>query len=430
MQTNIPTTKLKRGMVVGKAALKVGASKSKHLVKRAFMSNVKDNNEEMAKIIMSALGELKGVSVKIAQQVALGMPFLPDDFLNELSKSFHQIPPINKALIRKIIKTELGDIVFDHLEMMPFAAASLGQVHLASYDDAKLAVKVQYPGIKQSIKSDMSILNFGLKRFAGGKDVSHIMGEIEDRLYEEVDYKLEAKNTEFFYKNLNMKNIIIPKIHHQFSSYKVLTSSLIDGLTLKDFIATNPTQKQKDNYAQLIFDSFFESLYRLKAVHADPNPGNFLFMDDGKLGIIDFGCVKSIDDKFLHSYNNLHLSLIHGAVDADIVEQYHKLGMIDRNDPRIMLSFYHESIKPLDRLYIEPFTTDVYDFGKNNNFSKRGFDLIFEIQKKQPYSVHHFNQEFMFLDRALLGYYAIFEKLEAKIETKNAKKIMEDFKNV
>ncbi len=385
MQTNIPTSKLSRSKVIGKAVMKLGASKSRHLVKRAFMRNKqelkKDNNEDLAKIIMDALGELKGVSIKIAQQVALGMPFLPDEFLDEMSKSFHQVPPINKALIRKIIKTELGDIVFDKLEMIPFAAASLGQVHLASYENNKLAVKVQYPGIKQSIKSDMSIIHFGLKRFASGKDVSHIIKEIEDRLYEEVDYELEAENTEFFYQNLNIKNIIIPKIYKQFSSSKILTSSFLDGLSLKEFLATNPTQEKRDHYAQVIFDSFFESLYNLKIAHADPNPGNFIFMDDNNLGMIDFGCVKSVDDDFLHSYNNLHLSLIHGEVDEEIVKQYHQLGMIEKNNPMIMLSFYQDVIKPLDRLYIEPFTSDIYNFGKNNNFSKRGFDMIFEIQR-------------------------------------------------
>jgi predicted unusual protein kinase regulating ubiquinone biosynthesis (AarF/ABC1/UbiB family) len=345
-----------------------------------------------------------------------------------MSKSFHQIPPINRALIRKVIKTELS-YEFDTLDMTPFAAASLGQVHLGTYKDEKLAVKVQYPGIKQSIKSDMSILNFGLKRFAKGKDVSHIMREVEDRLYEEIDYNLEAENTKFFRDNLDMKDVVIPKIYEQFSTKKVLTSSLLKGIDLKTFLATNPTQKQKDNYAQLIFDSFFKSLYTLYSVHADPNPGNFLFLDDGKLGIIDFGCVKSVDKEFLHSYNNIHLSLIHKKVDMEMVEEYYKLGMIDKADPKVMLAFYQDVIKPLDRLYIEPFIEGIYDFGRNNNFSKRGFDMILEIQKTQPYSVHQVNQEFIFLDRALLGYYAIFEKLEAKIDTREVKKMMESFQN-
>ena len=439
METNIPTSKLSRGKVLGKALIKVTATASKNRIKRAFLKNdekeqnKKNGNEDIAKIIMDALGELKGVSVKIAQQIGLGMPFLPQEYLDEISKSFNSIPPINKALMRKIIKTELGSDakeLFDSFEMTPFAAASLGQVHLAVLDKKELALKVQYPGIKKSIESDMSILHFGLRRFAKGQNVDHIITEIEQRLYEEVDYELEAKNTDFFRENLAIEGIVIPDIYHQFSTQRVLCSSKLDGTSLEIFLQTSPCQKQKDHYAQLIFDSFFQSLYNLKKVHADPNPGNFLFLKDDKLGMIDFGCVKSVDNDFLHSYNNLHLSLMQGATDIDIVRQYVALDMIDEADEKSMLSFYQEVIKPLDRLYIEPFTKDIYDFSKNNNFSKRGFDMIFEIQKKQIHSVHKLNQEFIFLDRALLGYYAIFEKLGAKIDTGFAKKIMLDYQKL
>lgn len=437
MDNILPTTKLSRGKVLGKALIKITATASKNRLKRTFFKNnekeklVKDNHKDIAKIIMDALGELKGVSVKIAQQIGLGMGFLPQEYLDEITKSFNDIPPINKALIRKIIKTELGSDareLFDSFDMSPFAAASLGQVHLALLDKTELALKVQYPGIKKSIESDMTVLHFGLKRFAKGQNIDHIIGEIQERLYEEVDYELEAKNTDFFRENLGMEDIVIPDIYYKFSTDKVLCSLKLNGVDLERFLELSPSQKQKDNYAQLIFDSFFRSLYTLKKVHADPNPGNFLFLEDDKLGMIDFGCVKSVDDDFLHSYNNLHLSLMQGAVDIDIVGQYVALGMIDKSDEKSMLSFYQEIIKPLDRLYIEPFVNGVYDFKKHGDFSKRGFDMIFEIQKKQVHSVHKLNQEFIFLDRALLGYYAIFEKLGAKIDTSGAKAIMMEYK--
>jgi len=125
MYNQIPTTKLARGKVVGKAILKIGATTTKGAVKRAFMS--KDKREaskskthaQIAKVIIDSLGELKGISVKIAQHIALGMPFLPQEYLDEIGKSFSNIPPINRALIRKIIKQELGDYpqkVFEKFE--------------------------------------------------------------------------------------------------------------------------------------------------------------------------------------------------------------------------------------------------------------------------------------------------------------------------
>ncbi len=425
MDNALPTGKLSRGKVVGKALLKIGAKKTKRFVTNGDKTQ---NHEEIADIIFDALGELKGVSVKIAQQVALGMPFLPPEYLEKISKSFNAIPSINKALVRKIIKTELGHYpqdTFESFEMTAFAAASLGQVHLATKDGEQLAVKVQYPGIKKSIESDMSLIHFGMKRFAKGQNVDHIVGEIEARLYEEVDYLLEAKNCDFFRENIDNKNIVIPKVYPALSTEKVLTTSFLEGLNFDSYMANNPTQEEINNYAQLIFDTFFYALYTLKHIHADPNPGNFLFLENGKLGLIDFGCVKRVEDEFLTQYNQLHLNLLEENDDQSIIQQYVTLGMIEEENEEEMLTFYTEIIKPLDTLYKEPLVGDSYDFKANNDFSKRGFEMIFEVQQKQFHSVHKLNEQFLFINRTLLGYYALFEKMGARIETGYVKDLMQ-----
>ena len=428
MDNALPTGKLSRGKVVGKALLKIGAKKSKRFLTGGDKTQ---NHEEIADIIFDALGELKGVSVKIAQQVALGMPFLPPAYLEKISKSFNAIPTINKALVRKIIKTELSAYpqdVFDSFNMEAFAAASLGQVHLSTKNNTQLAVKVQYPGIKKSIESDMSLIHFGLKRFAKGQNVDHIINEIEERLYEEVDYELEAENCTFFRENMDNENILIPKVYPELSSGKVLTTSFLEGLDLETYLLANPSQKSRDAYAQLIFDSFFHALYTLKRIHADPNPGNFLFMKKGRLGLIDFGCVKRVEDDFLAQYNQLHLNLLKVDDDMSIVKQYVTLGMIEEQSEEEMLKFYTQVIKPLDTLYKEPLVGDSYDFKENNDFSKRGFEMIFEVQQKQFNSVHKLNEQFLFINRTLLGYYALFEKMGAKIETGYVKDLMKGYK--
>ncbi len=427
MDKTLPTGKLSRGKVVGKALLKIGANKSKRFLTNGDKT---ESHEAVADIIFDALGELKGVSVKIAQQVALGMPFLPPAYLEKISKSFNAIPSINKALVRKIIKTELGDYpqaLFDSFSMEAFAAASLGQVHLATKENETLAVKVQYPGIKKSIESDMSLIHFGLKRFAKGQNVDHIVTEIEERLYEEVDYLQEAKNATFFKAHLENEKIVIPKVYPELSSQKVLATSFLEGLDFESYLDSSPVQEEKDAYAQLIFDNFFLSLYQLKRIHADPNPGNFLFLDEEKLGLIDFGCVKKIDGDFLQSYTALHLDLLAGVEDKVLVEHYYQLGMIEKDTPEMMLHFYQEVIRPLDRLYIEPLSEKSYDFKVHNDFSKRSFEAIFEVQKKQYHSVHQMNEEYLFLNRTLLGYYALFEKMEVRIETRFFVEMMREF---
>jgi len=433
VQNKIPTTKIARGKVVGKAMLKIGVTHSKGVVKRAFMSKDKrkksqsQTHAEIAKVIIDSLGTLKGVSVKIAQQVALGLPFLPQEYLDEISKSFNSIPPINRALIRKIIKQELGDYpqkVFDSFEGEAFGSASLGQVHLATKDDKKLAVKVQYPGIASSIDSDLSVLRFALTRFAKGGNIDHLMGEIEARLKEEVDYINEAENTEYFYHNLQNEYIVIPQIDYELSTKTVLSSTFLEGESFDSFLARNPTQEERNHYAQLIFDSFFISMYHIQMIHADPNPGNFIFMSDKRLGIIDFGCVKKLDNEFLASFSKLHVSLIDELPDEEITQQYADLKMIDRDTPQKMLEFYREVIKPLDRIYIEIFREDRYDFKEHNDFAERGFKTIMEVQKKSITAVHNMNEEYIFVDRTLLGYYAMFERMEATIDTRFAKKLV------
>jgi len=429
----LPTTKTARGKVVGKAILKIGVAQSKGVIKRAFMSKEKkevaqkETHAEIAKVIIESLGTLKGISVKIAQQVALGLPFLPKEYLDEISKSFNSIPPINKALIRKIIKQELGAYpqdVFETFESNAFGAASLGQVHIATYNGKKLAVKVQYPGIAKSIDSDLGVLKFALTRFAKGHNIDHLMDEVEARLKEEVDYEIEAQNTEHFYKNFKHKLIVVPKIEYSCSNKKVLASSFLEGDGFQDYLASNPTQESRNHYAQLIFDSFFIGLYHLQMIHADPNPGNFIFMEKNKLGIIDFGCVKRLEDDFLVSFSKLHASLMDKLPDTEITEQYYDLKMIDKDTPEKMLEFYQEVIKPLDRIYIEIFNEDTYDFKENNDFSERGFNTVMEVQKKQITAVHNMNEDYIFVDRTLLGYYAMFEKMEATIDTRFAQKLI------
>ena len=415
--------------------LKIGVASSTGAVKRAFMSkenkeaSKSDTNAEIAKVIIDSLGQLKGVSVKIAQQVALGLPFLPQEYLDEINKSFNSIPPINKALIRKIVKQELGEYpqnVFDTFDNDSFGAASLGQVHKATHKGKDLAVKVQYPGIAKSIESDLSVIKFALNRFAKGQNIDHLIGEVEERLTEEVDYYIEAENTKYFAENLNHELIVVPSVVEELSTKTVLTSTFLEGKGFEDFLRSNPSQALRNHYAQVIFDSFFMGLYRLKMIHADPNPGNFIFMPENMLGMIDFGCVKKVDNDFLKGFSKLHVLLMDNASDEEVTEQYADLEMVDRGEMAEMLDFYRSAIKPLDRIYIEIFEGEKYDFKENSDFSLRGFNTIMEVQKSQRHAVHKMNADYIFIDRTLLGYYNMFEKMEATIDTRFAQRLVRE----
>ncbi|AFV97058.1 MULTISPECIES: ABC1 kinase family protein [unclassified Sulfuricurvum] len=436
MDKSIPLSTIARGKVIGKTLIKIGANHTKGSIRKMLASNHthqsihEQTHEDTAKIIIEALGELKGVSVKIAQQVMLALPFLPQSYQGEISKSFNAIPPINRALIRKIVKQELErypEEVFERFESTPFGSASLGQVHKGEYWGKTVALKVQYPGIATTITTDMGMVKFMLQRFAKGQNVDHLIEEINQRLFEEVDYTYEAKNLMFFRNNLVHPNIVIPEFYPELSTSKLLGCSYVQGQTFGEFLQSNPTQEERNHYAQILFDTFFISLYRLKAIHADPNPGNFIFMENAQLGLIDFGCIKYVDETFLVRYNALHLSLIDGVEEDTIVRQYAELKMIDFGDVETMRNFYREIIQPLDSIYIGVLRGERYDFGTSYSFSKKGFETILEVQKKQTHSVHKFNQEYLFLNRTLLGYYTIFEQLGAQIDTRSAKTLMRAF---
>jgi len=151
-------------------------------------------------------------------------------------------------------------------------------------------------------------------------------------------------------------------------------------------------------------------------------------MRGGKLGLIDFGCVKNVEEDFLQMYNQLHLNLLEDNDDMSIIRQYIKLGMIEEESEEKMLEFYTNVIKPLDTLYKEPLLGDSYNFKENPDFAKRGFEMIFEVQQKQFHSVHKLNEQFLFINRTLLGYYALFEKMGATIETEGVKDMMRGYK--
>jgi len=310
-------------------------------------------------------------------------------------------------------------------------AASLGQVHKAHTDNQDLAIKIQYPGIKKSLDIDMKMLTLFLKKFAKSKKIEHLSSEIRDRLFEEIDYIKEANNMQlfrdhFFKNNLDLDGLVIPKVFRKYSSEKVLCTQYIEGNTLQELLSSNPTQKSKNRYAQILFDSFFICLYELKQIHADPNPGNFIFLPEDRLAMIDFGCVKKIEDDFLKAYSKIHVLLFEKAPLDDIISCYTELGMIDEKNDTAAKAFYLNTIQPLDSLYIGPFYADTFDFSNHKNFSKKGYETIVDIQKNQDKTLQQLNQDFVFLDRTLLGYYAIFEKLGAVVDLTLAKKLMKE----
>jgi predicted unusual protein kinase regulating ubiquinone biosynthesis (AarF/ABC1/UbiB family) len=419
-QKEVPKGKIKRSSIIGATTARAGIKKFEYLSKKPFLSDQKEkqykdkNNEDIAKIIFSALGTLKGAPLKLAQMMAMEIELLPEAYQKELSKCAYQVPSINRALIRKVIKQELGDWpekIFKIFEAVPFAAASLGQVHRAvSHKGDELAVKVQYPGIATGTKSDMDMLRAILKMTPYAKMLEGAITEIEARIYEELDYENEARNTKYFSENLKMDNIIMPLVYEDLSTDTVLTTSRIDGLHLDAWLNSNPTQEKRNYYGQLLCDLFSFSFHQNMLIHADPNIGNFLFREDGKLGLIDFGCVKKIEDNFMQNLKLL-LSSVKKMDFKEITKMYSKIGIYYKSN--IDEKYFHGFISDWIEWVTRPTRADFFDFAPSEYFieAKKFIPKIYSY-------IERFDGSMLFFGRTEYGLFRIMHRLGARVKMK------------
>jgi predicted unusual protein kinase regulating ubiquinone biosynthesis (AarF/ABC1/UbiB family) len=223
---------------------------------------------------------------------------MPETFRLAMARLQHKAPPMSAALASSVILEELGDAperVFARWDPLPFAAASIGQVHRAMTRRGRaVAVKVQYPGIARSITSDLR--NVGLlRRIAAaafpGLDARALIDELGERLADEVDYSLEADNQELFARYYQDHPFIhIPEVVRELSTARVLTSELVAGSPFEELQGWN--QHERDMAAETIYRFVFRSLYRLHAFNGDPHPGNYLFHGRGRVSFLDFGLTK------------------------------------------------------------------------------------------------------------------------------------------
>ena len=302
MKAPVPETRLARAGIAGATALKMGVSQLRHKAKRPFMSEQERETEKTilddknAQLLFTALTQLRGTALKLAQMLGMELDILPDRYRKELEKSFHKVPPLNRVLVRKVIQEEFAktpEALFKQFDSTAFAAASLGQVHAALLPDGtEVAVKIQYPGIHVALESDMNLMGKVAIGMPNSTIVKQSIDEVHARLKEEVNYRLEAQSTHWFRENLDVEGVMVPRIYNDWCSERVLTIEFCQGKHLDDWLLDDPSQAMRDKVGQRLYDLFIHSVLKLRRMHADPNPGNYLFQEDGGIALIDFGCVN------------------------------------------------------------------------------------------------------------------------------------------
>lgn len=422
-QNSIPASKVARSAKFVGTGIKIGGNYIKHYSKKLFNPDLSRDelNEDNATDIYDSLSQLKGSALKVAQMLSMDKSILPKAYVDKFSLSQYSAPPLSGPLIMQTFKKHFGatpDKIFDKFDLKSTNAASIGQVHKAELKGQKLAVKIQYPGVGNSISSDLKLVKPFAFRLLGmsEKELDIYMREVEERLVEETDYELEVQNSLKISKACaDLPNIVFPKYFKELSGSRIITMTWLEGQHLKEFLLTNPSQELRDTIGQALWDFYNFQQHELRAVHADPHPGNFLITPDGKLGVIDFGCIKELPDDFYYPFFSTTSTDLLGNKE-ETIKAFRALEMILPKDDEKQIEFYYQTYKEMITLFAQPYMKGEFDFGKNEFFeSLYGFGekLAKMPEFKQARGVKHF----IYVNRTNFGLYNILHELGSKVKT-------------
>jgi predicted unusual protein kinase regulating ubiquinone biosynthesis (AarF/ABC1/UbiB family) len=352
------------GLTAGVAARHLG-----HRVVSAFSSDEgaaaereRKATQKSAEQMRKTLGELKGAAMKVGQMLATDPELLPPEMVEELSQLQHSAPPMDFATVRSVIEGALDkklEDVFDEFGEEPIGAASIGQVHRAkTADGMDVAVKVQYPGIADTIKSDMRNLGSLLVLARAGlpkERVDSYLEEITTVIERESDYVNEANNLERFQVILkDVRGVRVPIPVHELTRRSVLVMEYFRGPRLEDWLM-GATPEQKTVQGQRLLRAYLEMIHLHGALHADPHPGNFMVLEgeahaiDGApaIGMLDLGCVRDYPVAFMDAQLKLLAALWSHDLER-IQATWRELGFIDKGiDPEIIYEWFQLVFSPL-----------------------------------------------------------------------------------
>lgn len=423
--SDFPSSRFERGKIFAKTGIKTGISYAQHYLKTLRSGTPADKSElhtQTARQVFEDFTKLRGTALKIAQAFSMDQGFLPDEFSEVMTSAQYKVPPINRALVRSIIKRELGkypEQIFEQFETQAVAAASIGQVHRAKLKDGRnAAVKIQYPGVRDTISSDMSLARSIFKRLvARGSDIDSYLDEIKQTLLDETDYIREGKSI----KRFNSGTVTTPEWIPELSSERVLTMTFLEGKHLGEFLESNPTQSEKNHFGQLLWNFFHDQVEQGGEIHADTHPGNFLITPDHKLGVIDFGCVKNFPDSFFKDY--LKLLPTHLQQNEPEIKKLYKRLEIIKSDPEENKKEmqYYQFCLHYGFTFAMPYQHDSFDFG-NPEYRQ----LIRDYTKNAPVGNEpRGNKHFIYSTRVHLGLYHLLMKLGAEVQTRKSREIVD-----
>ena len=413
-----------------KAGMSTGGNYLRHylgnsLPIKIFHQDKRTLNRKNAVSIFKELSQLRGLPLKLAQGMSMDTGLLPIEFMEVMSTAQYSVPPMNRALVRTQFKRNFDaypENIFHSFEYDAFAAATIGQVHHArNSDGVRLVVKVQYPNVRKSIYSDLKLLSFFGKQFFEGANFETYLNEVRDTLLEETDYLREGRNIQKFRDIFSSEEIIFPEYKESTSNEQVLTMTFLEGDHLDEMLKKRPNQKIRNSYGQIMWNFFHENINSANnTFHADVHPGNFLFCKGGKLGVIDFGCIKDFPDQFIKSCIRLVQKHLNGS-HQEFLNELEYMGFIkNRSNQSTKEKNIERLFSNLAKILGSIYKKSIFDFG-NHKFRE---DLNNLFQNAMEIREVRGSEQFIFFNRITFGLMSILMKLEAKIETGEAREII------
>jgi len=387
------------------------------------------NRAGEASALASALGNLKGPLMKVAQLMATIPDLLPPEYAAELAKRQSEAPPMGWAFVKRRMQAELGpdwQQKFASFEHHPAAAASLGQVHRArSLDGAALACKLQYPDMQSAVEADLQQLQWLLairRRLDTAIDTSEIGKEIGARVREELDYRREAKHVALYRLMLEGSDIVrVPRAWPELSTGRLLTLDWLEGTRM--LAHKNDPLAVRNTLATAMFTAWWYPFSRYGVIHGDPHLGNYTVFDarvEGRprknvsepagINLLDYGCIRIFPPQFVRGVVDLYHGLLHDD-DELVVRAYETWGF--RRLSRELI----DTLNIWARFIYAPLLDDrvrtIADGVAPAEYGRReAFRVHQALKKKGPVTVP---REFVFMDRAAIGLGAVFLHLRAEV---------------
>jgi aarF domain-containing kinase len=389
----VPVGRWRRLRLLGTLQARIGAAYLFYWVRGWFQHaeqrerTLAETHWQTAARLFDSMSYLRGAVMKVGQTLANFPDIVPRQFVETLEQLHYQAPPMHWALLREMVRSELGDDAetrFLSFDQQAFAAASLGQVHRARLRTGEeVAVKIQYPGIGRAVREDFRNFFFFLLPGRLNKDWQNTKDQFDDlraRLERETNFAEEAAVQEkvraLFHED---DGIVVPRVYPEYSTSRVLTMDFLGGVHIDQFLARNPSQEERNEFARKMVRAWYRMLFAGRISYADLHPGNFLFLDDGRLGVIDFGFVVAHGDEEWAILQKMDRAMTTGRREDRIASQKIWCHITDDSADAERLRLCEEFTDWVAR---PRYAGGPFDFGDEADF-RRGIDLFTEMLRKR-----------------------------------------------